>query len=92
MRKEIMADYRDIVNDGTPEDLADLVVRIEEYNAKVRRSKRNIPFIDETMLKNALKDKDNKFFVENLDKKAQQRRDKKGKGKIVIRNGKLVRE
>jgi hypothetical protein len=92
MRKDMMSEYRDIVNDGTPEDLADLVERIEEYNAKVRRSKRNIPFIDETMLKNALKDKDNKFFVENLDKKAQQRRDKKAKGKIVIRNGKLVRE
>jgi hypothetical protein len=94
MRKGILTDYRDLINDGNPssDDLMEIYKEIEEYNAKVRRSKRNIPFIDETTLKNALADTDNKFFVEDLDEKAQKRRDKKSKQKIVIRNGKLVKE
>jgi hypothetical protein len=67
-------------------------MRIEEYNAKARRSKRNVPFIDGTTLNNAVKEKDNKFLKEDLGEKDQKRIEKKSKGKIVIRNGKLVKE
>ena len=94
MRKDITADYRDIMSEGKPsnDELVDISKRIEEYNAKARRSPRNIPFIDGTMLDNALKDKDNKFFKADLGEKDRKRIEKKAKGKIVIRNGKLVRE
>ena len=94
MRKDITDDYRNIILDGNPsnEELADIAMRIEEYNAKARRSKRNVPFIDGTTLNNAVKDKDNKFLKDDLDEKDKKRIEKKGKGRIVIRNGKLVKE
>lgn len=94
MRKDIVEDYRAIIFDGNPsnEDLADIALRIEEYNAKARRSKRNVPFIDAATLNNAVKDKDNKFLKDDLDEKDKKRIEKKSKGKIVIRNGKLVKE
>jgi hypothetical protein len=94
MRKDITDDYRDIMLGGNPsnEELADIAMRIEEYNAKARRSKRNVPFIDGTTLNNAVKEKDNKFLKEDLGEKDKKRIEKKSKGKIVIRNGKLVKE
>lgn len=94
MRKDIVEDYRAIIFDGNPsnEDLADIALRIEEYNAKARRSKRNVPFIDATTLNNAVKDKDNKFLKDDLDEKDKKRIEKKSKSRIVIRNGKLVKE
>jgi hypothetical protein len=94
MRREITSDYRDLINDGNPTDseIADIALRIEEYNAKALRSKRNIPLIDDTTLKNALADKDNKFFKADLSEKEKKSRDKKAKKKLVIRNGRIVRE
>jgi hypothetical protein len=93
-RREIYARYRDYMKSGDTSDskLAQLALDIEEYNAKVARSNRNIPLIDEAGLERAAKDTESKFLKSSLDEKAQQRREKKEKGKIVIRNGKLVRE
>lgn len=93
-RREIYSRYRDYMKSGDTSDskLAQLALDIEEYNAKVARSNRNIPLIDEAGLNRAAKDTESKFLKSSLDEKAQQRREKKEKGKIVIRNGKLVRE
>ncbi len=92
-RREIYSRYRDYMKSGDTSDskLAQLARDIEEYNAKVARSNRNIPLIDEAGLNRAAKDTESKFLKSSLDEKAQQRREKKEKGKIVIRNGKLVR-
>jgi hypothetical protein len=67
-------------------------LEIEAYNARVRRSGRNIPYIDDVSLRNALTDTENKFFTAGLDEKAQRRRENKGNKKLVIRNGRIVRE
>jgi hypothetical protein len=93
-RRDLLTDYRSLINDSdtSPDDIIDLHRRIEEYNAKAIRSKRNIPIIDAKMLENALKDKDNKFFKEDLDEDSKKRYDKKAKSKIVIRNGRFVKE
>jgi hypothetical protein len=93
-RNELYSRYRYMVNHGDPDmnDLVELSRDIEEYNAKVRRSKRNLPLIDAASLANSLKDRDNKTFVENLDDKDKKRREKKIKSKIVIRNGKFEKE
>lgn len=93
-RREIYSRYRDYMKSGDTSDskLAQLALDIEEYNAKVARSNRNIPLIDEAGLNRAAKDTESKFLKSSLDEKAQQRREKKEKGKIVIRNGKFVRE
>jgi hypothetical protein len=94
MRRDILGRYRDMVNDGNPsqDELADLALEIEAYNARVRRSGRNIPYIDDVSLRNALTDTENKFFTAGLDEKAQRRRENKGNKKLVIRNGRIVRE
>ena len=92
-RRELYARYRDYMKSGgSDKTLAQIALDIEEYNAKVRRSNRNIPFIDEAGLERAVKDTDSKFLTESLDDKAKERREQKAKGKIVIRDGKLVRE
>jgi hypothetical protein len=93
-RNELMDRYRSLVADPdtSTKEITDLANDIEAYNAKVRRSKRNIPLIEDTTLENALSDSNNKFFVDELDDKAKQNRAKKvaeSNEKYEIINGRI---
>jgi hypothetical protein len=63
-RREIYTRYREYMNSGSNDTgiLADITADIDDYNARVTRSRRNIPLIDEKGLERAVKERENKFF------------------------------